>query len=212
MKGLEFAAGFANGFHVRSMDAQEHPAQDHPMSDDTSGTIGDLAPETAGQRFDRILRLYGPALSRLAYGYEKVAAPRDELVQEIALAIWQALPHFHGECSERTFIYRIAHNRGLTHVCKRRPESDPLQDLPPSREPVDPRPHPEEQVAIANQRDRLRAAIQRLPLVYRQVIMLMLEDLSHAEIADVLGITETNVAVRLNRARKALKESLEAKQ
>ena len=65
---------------------------------------------------------------------------------------------------------------------------------------------------MANQRDRLRAAIQHLPLVYRQVIMLMLEDLSHAEIADVLGITESNVAVRLNRARKALKESLEAKQ
>ena len=182
------------------------------MSENSSETTGKMAAESAGQRFDRILRLYGPALSRLAYGYEKVTGPRDELVQEIALAIWQAMPHFRGECSERTFVYRIAHNRGLTHVCKRRPESDPIEDLPPSREPVDPRPHPEEQVAMANQRDRLRAAIQRLPLVYRQVIMLMLEELSHAEIADVLGITETNVAVRLNRARKALKGSLEDRQ
>jgi RNA polymerase sigma factor (sigma-70 family) len=210
--GFEFAAGFANGLYERSMDAHDHPAQGHPMSETapatTSATIGTTADETGEQRFDRILRLYGPALSRLAYGYEKVAGPRDELVQEIALAIWQALPHFRGECSERTFVYRIAHNRGLTHVCKRRPESDPLEDLPPSREPVDPRPHPEEQVSIANQRDRLRAAIQHLPLVYRQVIMLMLEDLSHAEIADVLGITETNVAVRLNRARTTLKELL----
>jgi RNA polymerase sigma factor (sigma-70 family) len=203
LTGIEFA----NGASGRSME----PRSDL-VNESIGVAIGEPSSETAEQRFDRILRLYGPALSRLAYGYEKVAGPRDELVQEIALAIWQALPHFRGECSERTFIYRIAHNRGLTHVCKRRPESDPIEDLPPSREPVDPRPHPEEQVAFANQRHRLWAAIQRLPLVYRQVIMLMLEDLSHAEIADVLGITETNVAVRLNRARKALKESLEAKQ
>jgi RNA polymerase sigma-70 factor, ECF subfamily len=64
-------------------------------------------------------------------------------------------------------------------------------------------------VAMTRQRDRLRSAVQRLPLAYRQVVMLMLEDLSHAEIADVLGITESNVAVRLNRARKALKEVME---
>jgi DNA-directed RNA polymerase specialized sigma24 family protein len=54
------------------------------------------------QQFDRILGEYGAAISRLAYTYETVAGIREELVQEIALAIWQALPHFRGECSERT--------------------------------------------------------------------------------------------------------------
>ena len=160
-------------------------------------------------RFNRIMREYGPALSRLAWGYEKIAGAREELTQEIALAVWQALPHFRGECSERTFVYRIAHNRGLTHVCRRQPAHEPLDELPPMSEPVDPRPRPEQQVAINRQRDRLRSAVQRLPLTYRQVVMLMLEELPHAEIADVLGITESNVAVRLNRARKALKEAME---
>jgi RNA polymerase sigma factor (sigma-70 family) len=169
----------------------------HPVSD------------TAEDRFNRIMYEYGPALSRLAFGYEKVTGAREELTQEIALAIWQALPHFRGECSERTFVYRIAHNRGLTHVCRRHPAHQPLDELSPLREPVDPRPHPEQQAAITHQRDRLRSAIQRLPLAYRQVVMLMLEELPHAEIAEVLGITESNVAVRLNRARKALKEALE---
>lgn len=61
---------------------------------------------------------------------------------------------------------------------------------------------------MRNRRDRLRAAIQRLPLAYRQAVMLMLEDLSHAEIGEILGIGESNVAVRLNRARKALREVL----
>ncbi len=170
-----------------------------------SESVGDASED----HFSRILREYGPALSRLAFGYEKVAGIREELVQEIVLAIWQALPHFRGDCSERTFIYRIAHNRGLTHAYKRRPVHQTLDELPAPLEPVDPRPHPEEQAVKMHQRDRLRSAIQRLPLAYRQVVMLMLEELSHEEIAEVLGITESNDAVRLNRARKALKEAME---
>jgi RNA polymerase sigma-70 factor (ECF subfamily) len=51
-------------------------------------------------------------------------------------------------------------------------------------------------------------AIQSLAVVHRQMIVLMLEGLSHAEIAEVVGITENNVAVRLNRARKALKDAM----
>lgn len=161
------------------------------------------------QQLDHILREYGPALSRLCFGYEKVESTRDELMQEIALALWQALPHFRGECSERTFIYRIAHNCAITHVCRRRPAHESLDELPSPVEPIDPKPHPEEQLAKSRQRDRLHSAIQRMPLVYRQVLMLMLEELSQAEIAEILGITENNVAVRMNRARKALKAALE---
>jgi RNA polymerase sigma factor (sigma-70 family) len=160
------------------------------------------------QQFDRILGEQGGAISRLAYSYETVASVREELVQEIGLAIWQALPGFRGECSERTFVFRIAHNRGLTHVWRRRPAHQPLDDLEEADQPVDPRPHPDEQVAQTDQRARLMAAIQSLPLTHRQMIVLMLEGLSHAEIADVVGITENNVAVRLNRARKALKDAM----
>ena len=180
-----------------------------PRSNSLSENIREDSRETREERFDRILQEYGPALSRLASGYERVAAAREELTQEIALAIWQALQHFRGECSERTFIYRIAHNRGLTHAYKRPPAHQPLDELPEPMEPIDPRPHPEQQVAITRQRDRLRSAIQQLPLSHRQVIMLTLEELSQAEIAEVLGITENNVGVRLNRAKKALKEALE---
>lgn len=159
-------------------------------------------------QFDRILREHGAAISRLAFGYETVASVREELVQDIALGIWQALPHFRGECSERTFVYRIAHNRGLSHVWKRRPAHQPLEELEESDQPIDPRPHPEAQVAQTDQRMRLMSAIQSLPVAHRQMIVLMLEGLSHAQMAEVLGITENNVAVRLNRARKMLKDAL----
>jgi len=163
------------------------------------------------KQFDRILSEYGTAISRLAFSYEEVAGVREELVQEIALAIWQALAHFRGECSERTFVYRIAHNRGLSHVWRRRPPHQPLEELEESNQPVDPQPHPDEQAARTDERVRLMSAIQSLPVTHRQMIVLMLEGLSHAEIAEVMGITENNVAVRLNRARKALKDALGVK-
>jgi RNA polymerase sigma factor (sigma-70 family) len=160
------------------------------------------------QQFERILREHGAAISRLTYSYEAVAGIREELVQEIALAIWQALPHFRGECSERTFVFRIAHNRGMTHVGRRRPPPQSLDDLEEADEPVDSRPHPDEQLARRNQQERLASAVQSLPIAHKQMIVLMLEGLSYAEIGEVLGITQNNVAVRLTRARKALKETM----
>jgi RNA polymerase sigma factor (sigma-70 family) len=160
------------------------------------------------QRFERVLREHGAALTRLASGYEANAGMREELVQEIALAIWQALPNFRGESSERTFVFRIAHNRALTHVWKRRPAHAPLDEIEESQQPVDPRARPEDAAAQRSQRERLMVAIHSLPLTHRQIITLMLEDFSYAEMAEVLGISENNVAVRLNRAKQALKQAL----
>jgi RNA polymerase sigma-70 factor (ECF subfamily) len=188
------------------------PATPHPTPAEPGPTAATVveAGAAAGRdpAFERLLAAYGPALARLAGSYERVASRREELLQEIALALWQALPRFRGECSERTFVYRIAHNRGLTHASRRPPADQPIDDLPESRQPVDPRPHPEQKVAERDRQGRLTAAVQRLPLAHRQVITLMLEDLSQAEIAEVLGITENNVAVRLNRARAALRALL----
>jgi RNA polymerase sigma-70 factor (ECF subfamily) len=158
--------------------------------------------------FLRVMRTYGPALARLAASYEAVASRREELLQEIALALWAALPRFRGACSERTFVYRVAHNRSLDHVWRRPPRHQTLEELPPAAHPPDPRPWPDETAAAGEQRGRLLRALQGLPVGHRQVLTLLLEDLSQAEIAEVLGITENNVAVRLNRARHALREAL----
>jgi RNA polymerase sigma factor (sigma-70 family) len=159
-------------------------------------------------QFDQILKEHGAAISRLSFGYERVESVREELEQEIALAIWRALPHFRGDCSERTFVFRIAHNRGITHLRKRLPPHQPVEELDESDQPVDPSPHPEQRAAQDDQHERLMTAIQALPIINRQMLVLMLEDLSHAEIAQVMGITENNVAVRLTRARKMLKDAL----
>jgi RNA polymerase sigma-70 factor (ECF subfamily) len=150
--------------------------------------------------FERIIRDHGPALRRLALGYGRSRADGDDLFQDICFALWRALPSFRGECSERTFAFRIGHNRGLTFRSRRRPDGlDLSEDL------SDGRPGPDSAAAASIQRDRLLDAVRRLPEPHRQVVLLSLEDLSHAEIGQVLGITENNVAVRLNRAKKALR-------
>jgi RNA polymerase sigma factor (sigma-70 family) len=158
------------------------------------------------EQFERLLREHGSAIGRLASAYERNAASRDDLIQEIALAIWRALPHFRGECSERTLVFRIAHNRAITHVGQgRRRTAVGLDDAP---DIPDHRATPETHAHATALRARLLEAVRDIPLAYRQVIALLLEGLSHAEIAEVLGISEGNVAVRATRARKELRSRL----
>jgi RNA polymerase sigma factor (sigma-70 family) len=161
---------------------------------------------TLKEQFERILAAHGPALSRLAGSYTNSTSDRDDLLQETAFAIWQALPQFRGECSERTFVFRIAHNRAITHLGRSREHwTDPLEEI----EVRDPAPGPESEYSRRQRADNLRQAVRGLPLAYRQVILLTLEGLAYNEIASVLGISESNVGARLTRARQLLKESLE---
>ena len=158
------------------------------------------------EQFRQLLAANGPALLRLAASYTNTVSDRDDLFQEIALAIWKALPRFRGESSDRTFIFRIAHNRAMSHLAKRRTSalaSDENVDV------EDPSPDPEA-VLLRDQRHvRLLAAIRQLPVEYRQVMTLALEGMSYAEIAHVVGIQESNVGVRLNRGREMLRRLME---
>ncbi len=167
------------------------------------------APARGGHddRFQRILAEHGPALRRAACAYEADAGRQEDLFQDICLAIWQALPRFRGDCSERTFAFRIAHNRGLSHRARKRPWS-PLDSV--RHHLFAATANPEAAAERAQRRRHLQAAIRQLPLGRRQVLTLSLEGLSHKEIGDILGLSANNVAVRLNRARGDLRRLLEA--
>ena len=80
-------------------------------------------------------------MGRIAASYAR-PADQDDLRQEISIAIWNALDRFRGDCSERTFLFRIAHNRGLSHVARRRVVGGELQAL------ADDAPSPEARVAV----------------------------------------------------------------
>jgi RNA polymerase sigma factor (sigma-70 family) len=155
--------------------------------------------------FDALLVAHGPALSRLASSYVRGSGDREDLLQEIALAIWMALPRFRGESSERTFLFRIAHNRAITHLGKRRP---PMSDVDEQLEIEDETPGPERRLSAEQEGQRLLSAIHQLPIAYAQVVTLTLEGMSYTEIAEVLGISETNVGARLTRSREMMRKLL----
>jgi RNA polymerase sigma-70 factor (ECF subfamily) len=167
-----------------------------------------MGAESRDGRCVRMLQEHDRSLRRLAASYERDPARQEDLLQDIWFAVWRALPRFRNECSERTFVFRIAHNRAVSHVDHwQRRRTDLLADDAPIEAPE---PDPEHALSQQQRHERLRGAVQALPLSMRQVVVLTLEGLSHKEVAEILGITENNVAVRLTRARAELSRRLGA--
>ncbi len=156
--------------------------------------------------FTRLMDEYAPAMRRLAGVYARTLADRDDLFQEIAAAVWTAIPRFRGEASERTWLYRIGHNVGITYAAKkRRTDSRERQaDAEWRAIPVDE--NSEEKSAAARRHALLVEALRQLAGVDQQLVMLQLEGLTYEEIAGVTGLSESNVGARLTRCRKRLAE------
>jgi RNA polymerase sigma-70 factor (ECF subfamily) len=156
--------------------------------------------------FLRILETFGRPLRRLCRAYLRDAAEQEDLFQEIAIAIWIALPKFRGDASERTWVYRIAHNIALTYSAKHRRRLGMQQDMetipctPSVEEDQDPR------------RQALLEAVQKLTPADQTLVILYLEGLSARETEEVTGLTANNVAVRLSRLRIRLTLALRGKE
>jgi RNA polymerase sigma factor (sigma-70 family) len=156
---------------------------------------------------DRI-QLYIPALRRLAVSYTQNRQESEDLFQEIAVALWKALPKFRGDSSERTFVYRVAHNTAIRFVSLEHRRSDREYAVYENEtEPASPD-NPELDAIRNQQWKALWRAVRELPVIDRQVVLLRLEGLSMAEVAQVTGFTEGAVAMRFSRVRRQLSEKL----
>ena len=145
---------------------------------------------------------HGGAVLKVARAYTLAEEDRRDLVQEILLQVWRSLPNFRGRSGAPTWAYRVALNTALDWSKKerrRRSRQRPILEDPPVAGPDGPR-----QAAEREALDRLYAAIRRLPKADAALVVLYLDDLSYRQIADVLGISESHVGVKLNRAKKAL--------
>jgi RNA polymerase sigma-70 factor, ECF subfamily len=147
---------------------------------------------------------YGAALERLAGSYEADRDKRLDLLQDIHLAIWRSFERFAGNCSLRTWVYRVAHNVAASHVIRhRRAGSRPLVSL----DDADDLPRGTDSEAAfdhAQSIERLRSFIQQLNAMERQVILLYLEGTDGAGIAEITGISAGNVATKIHRIKKIL--------
>ena len=159
-----------------------------------------------GIDFEALVAEHGAAIGRVAAAFERDAGLREDLAQDILLAIWQALPSFRNDAPLQHFVLRIAHNRAASHALKasRQPRSTALDERLPSHTP------PLDTQAIQGEAaQRLLAAVQQLSVADRQLVALALEGLSYKEIASLLELSVNLVGVRLNRARTRLKTLME---
>ncbi|HUO27958.1 MAG TPA: sigma-70 family RNA polymerase sigma factor [Bryobacteraceae bacterium] len=145
------------------------------------------------------------AIRRIARGYEADPDRQRDLLQEMHVELWASLSSFDGRCSLRTWAYRIAHNVGASHVVRDRRLTSRLVDLEALESRisgVDGEAEVERRLSAAV----LLGLIRRLKPLDRQVILLYLEGESAGSIAEVTGITAGNVATKIHRIKRMLKQ------
>lgn len=156
------------------------------------------------ERYTDAAKRFAGAIERLARGYEADPELRRDLVQEIHAQLWRSFAYFEGQCSERSWAYRVAHNVAVSHmIARRRLKAEALSGL----EEVAEIPGSDDVEASAAEADvtvRLLATIHRLKPADRQVMLLYLEDLTAAEIGEVTGLTAGAVATRIHRIKALL--------
>ena len=147
---------------------------------------------------------FGPAIARLVTGYENNREQRRDLQQEIHLALWTSFANFDGRCSIKTWVYRVGHNVAISHVVKDKRHNDRIQlgidELAEEPQQSDSL----EGVDAHNALDRLRVLIQSLRAPDRQLILLYLDDLDAATIAQITGMSPSNVATKIHRIKHIL--------
>jgi RNA polymerase sigma-70 factor (ECF subfamily) len=162
----------------------------------------------ADANLERILREHSALARRLAASHEANPETARDLAQDIMVAVWRAWPAFRRQCSERTYVARIAHHRIVSHIARavRHPPLVGLSEELPAAGLT-----PEEAAIRGSDQQRLVALVRTLPLAYREVAVLMLEGFTPAEVADTLGLTPNAVAIRGTRARDMLRALMEAR-
>jgi RNA polymerase sigma-70 factor (ECF subfamily) len=159
-------------------------------------------------RYRAAIEIYGRDVARFAAGYERDPVRREDLLQEVHIALWQSLAGFQGQCSLRTWVYRVAHNACVTHIQKslrshdqRALSLDDIADCADEAAAID----------FTDRRldlQRVIALVRSLGVIDRQVMLLYLEDLDASAIAEVTGLSAGNVATKIHRLKALLAKRL----
>lgn len=140
---------------------------------------------------------------KVCFMYAKDEDERKDLFQEIALQLWKAFPGFRGEAKITTWFYRIALNTAISSLRKKKRTYDKVSL---SQEHLR-LPEPESDYP-ADEIQQLQKATMQLNDLDRAVVMLVLEEVPYEEIAEVVGISQNNVRVRMNRVKEKLRKIL----
>jgi RNA polymerase sigma-70 factor (ECF subfamily) len=168
------------------------------------------------EEFSRLVDTYSIKIYRLALKMLAQQQDAEDILQETFIKAYRGLKTFDGRSKISTWLFRIATNEALMVLRRKHPNfislDEPLDSEEGEREPiqiVDWCCLPEREFLSEESRERLDAAVQKLPESLRVVFLLRdINDLSTHEAADVLGLSETAVKTRLSRARLRLREEL----
>jgi RNA polymerase sigma factor (sigma-70 family) len=156
------------------------------------------------QRFADWLREYSAIVHHVVNGFA-AGDNRNDLLQEVLLAVWKSIPAFRGQAKPTTYLYRVCHNAALLWIrteenYRRRVEQ--FGAFAPAESTGTPDSLTDERLA------RLYAAIHQLKPLDRSLILLSLDGLSYRDMAEVLGLSESNVGVKINRIKAQLTQTL----
>jgi RNA polymerase sigma-70 factor (ECF subfamily) len=158
--------------------------------------------------FRRWLSEHLGLMLKVVRGCAATPQDQDDLFQDVLLAIWTSIPSFRGEAKETTWIYRVAFNTALAwrRVEKRRRVGHDTFlkfEVPPEAHPSHAETQPDREIV-----EHLYTAIRQLPKVDASLALMLLDGLSYQEMAEVLGISENYIGVKLNRIRKELADQM----
>lgn len=148
---------------------------------------------------------HGSSVMRVARAYTLTSDECQDLAQEILLQAWRSLPNFERKATAMTWFYRVALHTAMNwhrHDKSRRSRQRPLLDV---QTVVTAGCDSAEQMQQRETVEQLYRAIHQLPKTDAALVLLYLDELSYREMAEVLGMSETNVGVKLNRAKKTLR-------
>lgn len=176
-----------------------------------------MAAADSGDAFDELFRRYAPRVRQFVAWQSGAGDDAvDELTQEVFFQLYRSLPRFAGRSSFRTWLYGLAHNVCRHHRRRRQRRlrwlREPVDDGPGLDDLPDLAPDVVERLARRELRSEVRRQVARLPARYRSTLLLRdWEDLSYAEIAEVLEIPVGTVRSRLHQARARLATALEGR-
>ncbi|MBC7923753.1 MAG: sigma-70 family RNA polymerase sigma factor [Ferruginibacter sp.] len=157
-----------------------------------------------------MIRANRKILYKIIRAYCKDQEDRQDLEQEIIIQLWKSFKTYNDQFKLSTWIYRIALNVAISHYrkdIKRKEKTIPLSDT--LFQAVDDQ---EATEALDNNLELLHAFINQLDRLNKALMILYLEGNSYKDIAEILGISESNVGTKINRIKKMLKEKFSTQQ
>lgn len=150
-------------------------------------------------QFLKLINEHQGIIYKICQVYRDIKEDREDLFQEITFQLWKSRLTFKNDSKISTWIYRIALNTAIATFRKKRHSVEYLPSLPD---------FPEETANenMALRQERLFAALKQLDDSDKAIITLYLEDLSYQQIADIIGISENYVGVKLNRIKAKIQK------